>query len=83
VVRTYKTLGRGYRVPFESLLRVQIKQATAQRCVLPVSFTGGFTTMAVINPPERKLAKRTSEDWVNFLLKTVTCQTLAKLENIV
>ena len=23
-------------------------------------FSGGFTTMAVINPPERKLAKRTS-----------------------
>jgi hypothetical protein len=22
--------------------------------------SGGFTTMAVINPPERKLAKRTS-----------------------
>jgi hypothetical protein len=23
-------------------------------------FSGGFTTMAVINPPEKKLAKRTS-----------------------
>ena len=30
--------------------------AHAQRCVLPV----GFTTMAVIDPPESKLAKRTS-----------------------
>ena len=25
--------------------------------------SGGFTTMAVINPPEKKLAKRTSVDW--------------------
>ena len=31
---------------------------SAQRCVFPVS--GRFTTMTVINPPERKLAKRTS-----------------------
>ena len=26
--------------------------------------SGGFTTMAVINPPERKLAKRTSVQWL-------------------
>ena len=26
-------------------------------------FSGGFTTMAVINPPERKLTKRTSVQW--------------------
>ena len=25
--------------------------------------SGGFTTMAIINPPERKLAKRTSVMW--------------------
>ena len=25
--------------------------------------SGGFTTMAVINPPESKLAKRTSVNW--------------------
>ena len=25
--------------------------------------SGGFTTMAVINPPEKKLAKRTSVHW--------------------
>ena len=25
--------------------------------------SGGFTTMAVLNPPERKLAKRTSVQW--------------------
>ena len=35
-------------------------QRLPQRCVLPVSLSVGFTTMAVINPPERKLAKRTS-----------------------
>ena len=28
--------------------------------------SGGFTTMAVINPPERKLAKRTSVHCGNF-----------------
>ena len=27
-------------------------------------FSGGFTTMAVINPPERKLAKRISVHWL-------------------
>ena len=27
--------------------------------------SGEFTTMAVINPPERKLAKRTSVQWNN------------------
>jgi hypothetical protein len=32
--------------------------------VLFASFlSGGFTAMAVINPPERKLAKRTSVKW--------------------
>ena len=32
-----------------------------------VSFLfGGFTTMAVINPPENKLAKRTSVRWVKI-----------------
>ena len=25
--------------------------------------SGGFTTMAVMNPPEKKLEKRTSVDW--------------------
>ena len=30
--------------------------------------SGGFTIMAVINPPERKLAKRTSVQWATPLL---------------
>ena len=30
--------------------------------------SGGFTTMAVINPPERKLIKRTSVHWFKILL---------------
>ena len=29
--------------------------------------SGGFTTMAVINPPESKLEKRTSVDWLFVL----------------
>jgi hypothetical protein len=33
---------------------------SAQRCVFASFLSGGFTTMAVINPLERKLAKRTS-----------------------
>ena len=33
---------------------------TAQRCDLPVSFPGGFITAIVVNPPEKRLAKRTS-----------------------
>ena len=32
--------------------------------------SGGFTTMAVINPPERKLAKRTSVYWELGFLPT-------------
>ena len=28
----------------------------------------GFTTVAVINPPEKKLAKRTSMEWEGFLI---------------
>ena len=34
-----------------------------------VSF-GGFTTMTVINPPERKLAKRTSVQWEGQIMLT-------------
>ena len=30
-------------------------------------FSGGFITMAVTNPPERKLAKRTSVQWVDII----------------
>ena len=32
----------------------------------------GFTTMAVINPPEKKLAKCTSVDWFTALDFTVS-----------
>ena len=43
-------------------------------------FSGGFTTMAVINPPENKLAKYTSVLWCVFnnssLLGTKICQIL-------
>ena len=36
-------------------------------------FSGGFTTMAVIYPPERKLAKRT---WASFVAVEVGWQDL-------
>ena len=39
----------------------------AQRCVLPVS----FTTMAVMNPPEKKLEKRTSVHWDKFVSEKI------------
>ena len=38
-----------------------IPHCTAVR--LASFLSGGFTTMAVINPPERKLAKRISVQW--------------------
>ena len=34
--------------------------------------SGGFTTMAVINPPERKLAKSTSVQW-GKIVSRVAC----------
>ena len=37
------------------------------RCILPVSSPVGFTSMAVINPLERKLPKRTSVEWFELL----------------
>ena len=33
-------------------------------------FSGGFITAIVVNPPERKLAKRTSVQWVQDELST-------------
>ena len=41
-----------------------MKQLTEVR--FPSLLSGGFTTMAVINPPERELAKRTSVQWQFF-----------------
>ena len=35
--------------------------------------SGGFTTMAVINPPERKLAKRTTVQWGDHFGKWKAC----------
>ena len=52
--------------------------------------SGGFTTMAIINPPERKLAKRTSVQcgvqdcchWMNDLLKGEV-SSVVRLNNFV
>ena len=44
-------------------------QTTAQRCVLPA-------TVAVIDPPERKLAKRTSVYWI----KSSVCHVYVIIE---
>ena len=39
-------------------------KVTAQRCVRFATFlSSGFITVIVVNPPDRKLAKRTSVDW--------------------
>ena len=38
---------------------------SAQRCFLPVFFSSRFTTMAVMNPPEKTLEKRTSVKWLS------------------
>ena len=34
--------------------------------------SSGFTTVAVINPPKRKLAKRTSVEWCNVHVFNLT-----------
>ena len=39
---------------------------SAQRCVLPVSFSVGCITMVVTNQPEKKLEKRTSVQCFNL-----------------
>jgi hypothetical protein len=50
-------MSRTYTVDFWPAIPSQYySHITAQRCVLPA----GFTTIAVINPTERKMAKRTS-----------------------
>ena len=33
-----------------------------------IFFSGGFITAIVVNPPERKLAKRTYMHWVSYLV---------------
>ena len=43
---------------------VEIRQCTEVR--FASSLSGGFITSIVVNPPERKLAKRTSVQWLNF-----------------
>ena len=40
-----------------------IKTTPLHRGVFASFLSIGFTTMAVINPPERRLAKRTSVHW--------------------
>ena len=40
-------------------------------------FSGGFTTMAVMNPPEKKLEKRTSVQWSAHATLRITRTTLA------
>ena len=44
--------------------KIYLAQCTELRFASFLS--GGFTTMAVINPPERKLTKRTSVQYINF-----------------
>ena len=47
--------------------------------------SGGFTAMTVINPPERKLAKRTSVHWTGLdspLIKTLEREDLILMEKM-
>ena len=45
----------------------EIGQLAAQRCILPVSFPVYLLlSTIVVNPPERKLTKRTSVQWSNL-----------------
>ena len=45
-----------------------VQIAKLRECIevrFPSLLFGGFTTMTVINPPEKKLANRTSVEWSN------------------
>ena len=66
---TYPKMGFIYGRSFSSCLLTNSSDVftNAQRCVLPVSFPVEFLTMAVINPTERKLAKRTSVQCVSLI----------------
>ena len=50
------------RIKFNNLVNQSFIQipVVPLRCNLLVSFFGGFTTMVAMNPPEKKLEKRTS-----------------------
>ena len=53
--------GRGVRGPWEEIyLRVII---TCTEVRFASFLSGGFITAIVVNPPERKLSKRTSVQW--------------------
>jgi hypothetical protein len=49
-------------------------------------FSGGFITVIVVNPPERKLAKHTSvqcvQDSRNFVIKKILKAMIAQLCNV-
>ena len=62
--RNFQILFRNYLDLFESTVKSQaVHRSTELRYVSLLS--GGFTTMAVINPPEKKLAKPTSVQWLS------------------
>ena len=54
-------------LPYLTLLTFSGKDLSyvpsAKRCVLSF-LSGGFTSMAVINPPKRKLTKRSHVNWL-------------------
>ena len=54
-------------VSFSGLILIQGHQCTEMRFASFLS--GGFTAMIVINPPERKLAKRISVQWMKCTLE--------------
>ena len=55
-----------YRVSFIIVISSYSVQCTEVRFASFLS--GGFTTVAVINPPEKKLANRTSVQWLKLSL---------------
>ena len=65
---------------FDQNCRFRSSQCTE---VLFASFlSGGFTTMAVINPPERKLAKHTSVQWNENQWQMLRCK-IALIKGII
>ena len=66
----YTRSGLGNKFSVSEYFGIFSKPRTAQRCVFSVFFPVDLLLwhLAVMNPPEKKLEKRTSVHWLNFAL---------------
>ena len=70
------------RIKFNNLVNQSFIQipVVPLRCNLLVSFFGGFTTMVAMNPPEKKLEKRTSVHCL--ILRTILSCFIGKVNHV-